>query len=178
MRADAWPGWQPAGELESLIKCGAFDRMNPNRRQLLAGYEAISSSLDAVKQKNLDGQLGFFDTMAGTAREEYVFPDVEDFPFMERLNLEKGSHRHVSVRPSAGEEYADLIPRLGTAKISHVALEEYDNKQADILCIVSARQSKATRSGDTMAFLTVEDTTGAMEGLWFFPKFCSGTANC
>lgn len=154
--------------MESLIKCGAFDRMNPNRRQLLAGYEAISSSLDAVKQKNLDGQLGFFDTMAGTAREEYVFPDVEDFPFMERLNLEKEvTGMYLSGHPLG--EYADLIPRLGTAKISHVALEEYDNKQADILCIVSARQSKATRSGDTMAFLTVEDTTGAMEVL-VFPK--------
>lgn len=154
--------------MESLIKCGAFDRMNPNRRQLLAGYEAISSSLDAVKQKNLDGQLGFFDTMAGTAREEYVFPDVEDFPFMERLNLEKEvTGMYLSGHPLG--EYADLIPRLGTAKISHVALEEYDNKQADILCIVSARQSKATRSGDTMAFLTVEDTTGSMEVL-VFPK--------
>ena len=154
--------------MESLIKCGAFDRMNSNRRQLLAGYEAISSSLDAVKQKNLDGQLGFFDTMAGTAREEYVFPDVEDFPFMERLNLEKEvTGMYLSGHPLG--EYADLIPRLGTAKISHVALEEYDNKQVDILCIVSARQSKATRSGDTMAFLTVEDTTGAMEVL-VFPK--------
>ena len=154
--------------MESLIKCGAFDRMNPNRRQLLAGYEAISSSLDAVKQKNLDGQLGFFDTMAGTAREEYVFPDVEDFPFMERLNLEKEvTGMYLSGHPLG--EYADLIPKLGTAKISHVALEEYDNKQADILCIVSARQSKATRSGDTMAFLTVEDTTGSMEVL-VFPK--------
>ena len=154
--------------MESLIKCGAFDRMNPNRRQLLAGYEAISSSLDAVKQKNLDGQLGFFDTMAGTAREEYVFPDVEDFPFMERLNLEKEvTGMYLSGHPLG--EYADLIPKLGTAKISHVALEEYDNKQVDILCIVSARQSKATRSGDTMAFLTVEDTTGAMEVL-VFPK--------
>ena len=154
--------------MESLIKCGAFDRMNPNRRQLLAGYEAISSSMDAVKQKNLDGQLGFFDTMAGTAREEYVFPDVEDFPFMERLNLEKEvTGMYLSGHPLG--EYADLIPRLGTAKISHVALEEYDNKQVDILCIVSARQSKATRSGDTMAFLTVEDTTGAMEVL-VFPK--------
>ncbi len=50
-----------------------------------------------------------------------------------------------------------------------MALEEYDNKQVDILCIVSARQTKATRSGDTMAFLTVEDTTGSMEVL-VFPK--------
>ena len=154
--------------MESLIKCGAFDRMNPNRRQLLAGYEVISSGLDAVKQKNLEGQLGFFDTMADAPREEYVFPAVEDFPFMERLNLEKEvTGMYLSGHPLG--EYADLIPRLGTAKISHVALEEYDNKQVDILCIVGARQSKATRNGDTMAFLTVEDTTGSMEAL-AFPK--------
>lgn len=128
----------------------------------------ISSGLDAVKQKNLEGQLGFFDTMADAPREEYVFPAVEDFPFMERLNLEKEvTGMYLSGHPLG--EYADLIPRLGTAKISHVALEEYDNKQVDILCIVGARQSKATRSGDTMAFLTVEDTTGSMEAL-AFPK--------
>ncbi|MDD3192919.1 MAG: DNA polymerase III subunit alpha [Oscillospiraceae bacterium] len=154
--------------MESLIKCGAFDRMNPNRRQLLAGYEAISSSLDAVKQKNLEGQLGFFDTMADAQPEEYAFPEMEDFPFMDRLNLEKEvTGMYLSGHPLG--EYADLIPKLGTAKISHVALEEYDNKQVDILCIISARQSKATRSGDTMAFLTVEDTTGSVEVL-VFPK--------
>ncbi|MGN0625060.1 MAG: DNA polymerase III subunit alpha [Oscillospiraceae bacterium] len=154
--------------MESLIKCGAFDRMNPNRRQLLAGYEVISNSLDTVKQKNLEGQLGFFDTMADAQKEEYAFPDVEDFPFMERLNLEKEvTGMYLSGHPLG--EYADLIPKLGTAKISHVALEEYDNKQTDILCIISARQSKATRGGDTMAFLTVEDTTGSMEVL-VFPK--------
>ncbi|MCI9405999.1 MAG: DNA polymerase III subunit alpha [Oscillospiraceae bacterium] len=154
--------------MESLIKCGAFDRMNPNRRQLLIGYESISSGLDAVRQKNLEGQLGFFDTMGEAVQEEYDLPDLEDFPFMERLNLEKEvTGMYLSGHPLG--EYAPLIPRLGTAKIAHVALEEYDNRRVDILCIVSARQSKATRTGDTMAFLTVEDTTGPIEVL-VFPK--------
>ncbi len=154
--------------MESLIKCGAFDRFGANRRQLLVGYESISSGLDAVKQKNLEGQLGFFDTMEDAPLEEYDFPDIEDFPFMERLNLEKEvTGMYLSGHPL--KEYAEMIPLLGTAKISHVALEEYDNKRVDILCIVSARQSKATRSGDTMAFLTVEDTTGSIETL-VFPK--------
>ncbi len=154
--------------MESLIKCGAFDRMNPNRRQLLAGYESISSSLDAVRQKNLEGQLGFFDTMEDAPKQEYEFPPMEDFPPMERLNLEKEvTGMYLSGHPLG--EYTDLIPKLGTAKIAHVAREEYDNQRVEILGIVSARQSKATRAGDTMAFLTVEDTTGSMEAL-VFPK--------
>ncbi|MFQ9847687.1 MAG: hypothetical protein ACLRXC_12760 [[Clostridium] leptum] len=60
------------------VKCGAFDRMNPNRRQLLAGYEVISSGLDAVKQKNLEDSWAFRHH-GRRAREEYVFPAVEDF---------------------------------------------------------------------------------------------------
>jgi len=157
--------------LESLIKSGAFDRIHPNRRQLLMGYEPLLAGLDAVKQKNLEGQLGFFDMMADQPKEEYQFPQLEDFPLSEKLSQEKEvTGMYLSGHPLG--EYADLIPRLGTAKIAHVALEEYDNKMVDILGIVSARQTKATRSGDTMAFVTVEDTTGSIEML-VFPKILS-----
>ena len=45
---------------------------------------------------------------------------------MERLNLEKEvTGMYLSGHPLG--EYADLIPKLGTAKISHVALEEYED---------------------------------------------------
>ncbi|MCI5800678.1 MAG: DNA polymerase III subunit alpha [Oscillospiraceae bacterium] len=152
--------------MESLIKCGALDRFSENRRQMLLGYELLSESISETRQKNLEGQLGFFDTMENVKKERYRLPDVEDFPYMERLNLEREvTGMYLSGHPLG--QYAKLIPQLGTAKISQISSEEYDGKTVDILCIVAAKQLKTTRSGDAMAFVTLEDTTGTMEMLVF-----------
>ena len=45
--------------LESLVKCGALDGLDANRRQMLQSLPVVMETLEADKRRNIDGQLGF-----------------------------------------------------------------------------------------------------------------------
>ena len=47
--------------IESLVKCGAFDGMGANRRQMCAVIDPIIEELDNTKRRNVEGQIGFGD---------------------------------------------------------------------------------------------------------------------
>ena len=49
--------------IESLIKCGAFDTLGANRRQMLMGMNEIIDELDSKKRRNVEGQIGLFDSI-------------------------------------------------------------------------------------------------------------------
>ncbi len=46
--------------VESLIKAGAFDSIDPNRRALLPIHEAAIDSVVGLKRKQADGQFDLF----------------------------------------------------------------------------------------------------------------------
>lgn len=153
--------------MESLIKCGALDGFGANRRQLLTGYDGLLSGLDDVKNKNVAGQVSLFERVSADApREEYRLPSVEDFPLSERLAMEKETTGlFLSGHPM--NEFQDIITKIGARKILEASDESFDGRQVEIIAIITAKSIKTTRRNDTMAFLTIEDTTGSMEVLAF-----------
>ncbi|WP_312644462.1 DNA polymerase III subunit alpha [Hydrogenoanaerobacterium sp.] len=155
--------------MESLIKCGALDSFGVNRRQMLLGYEAVLANLDEIKNKNIAGQVSFFEIAAAEIKkEEYTLPNVEEFTLRERLEMEKDTTGlFLSGHPVS--EYQSAIATIGAHKILEVANEHYDNVPVDIVAIIVGKSVKTTRKNDTMAFLTIEDTTGSMEVV-VFPK--------
>src|SRR5690606_34107561 len=48
-------------QIESLIKCGAFDFLNVHRSQLMAIYERTIDSIVNQKKRNVEGQFSLFD---------------------------------------------------------------------------------------------------------------------
>jgi len=155
--------------MESLIKCGALDSFSANRRQMLLGYEAVLANLDEIKNKNVAGQVSFFDTVqTEVKKEEYQLPNVDDFSLMERLEMEKDTTGLFLSGHPVGE-YQEVIGKIGAHKILEVTSEHYDNVPVDIVAIIIGKSVKTTRKNDTMAFLTIEDTTGSMEVV-VFPK--------
>lgn len=154
--------------IESLIKCGALDGFNANRRCMMAGYEGLLDGLDEIKNKNVAGQVSFFDTVVTQKKSEYLLPNVADYTLRERLEMEKETTGlFISGHPVS--EYQPVIQKIGAHKILEVANENYDNVPVEIVAIVVAKSIKTTKKNDTMAFLTIEDTTGSMEVL-VFPK--------
>ena len=153
--------------MESLIKCGALDGFGANRRQLLMGYDGLLSGLDDMKNKNVAGQVSLFESISTDApREEYRLPQVEDFPLSERLDMEKETTGlFLSGHPM--NEFQDVIAKIGARKILEASDESFDGRQVEIVAIITAKSVKTTRRNDTMAFLTIEDTTGSMEVLAF-----------
>ncbi len=53
--------------LENLIKCGACDCFGLYRSQMLQIYEAVLDSVANSRRKNVDGQMGLFDSFADDA---------------------------------------------------------------------------------------------------------------
>lgn len=153
--------------IESLIKCGALDSFGANRRQMLTGYEAVLGNLDEIKNKNVAGQVSLFETVsAGTPKEEYRLPDVTDYSLAERLAMEKETTGLFLSGHPVGE-YQAAIKAIGAKRILEVANEGYDNLPVEIIAIITGKSVKTTRRNETMAFLTIEDTTGSMEAMVF-----------
>lgn len=157
--------------IESFIKSGAMDCFGYNRRQLLLGYGQIMADIDEKHKNNLEGQLNLFEApeVQLTNSNSYHLPEAEEFPPQVLLAMEKEvTGLYVSGHPLS--RYQDVVRRLGSQFIADATAGEHmDGEKVEVLCIITKKKTKATRSGETMAFVTVEDNTGSAEML-VFPK--------
>ena len=164
--------------IESLIKCGAFDGLGANRRQMYNVIDEIIEELDSSKRKNVDGQIGFAD-LSGESNDDiginsgsFNYPDVEEFPEEILLKYEKEvSGMYLSGHPM--KKYNSISEKLRCARISDITDEENakykDNDRVTLLGLIGSIKKKITKNDSTMAFLNLEDTTGGVEVI-VFPK--------
>nr|WP_319488248.1 DNA polymerase III subunit alpha [uncultured Caproiciproducens sp.] len=161
--------------LESLIKCGALDDLGVNRRQMLTSVGNIIDHLDDDKRRNVDGQMGFFDTGVQTDEEEYSIADMPDFSLTDKLSMEKEvTGMYLSGHPMA--EYINQYNAIHASRTGEILDDAregggrfHDGDTATLLGIIVSVKMKVTKSNSTMAFITLEDMFGSMEVL-VFPK--------
>ena len=164
--------------LENLIKCGAFDGLGANRRQMMNSIEPILEELEASKRRNVDGQIGFGDIAASDDNDDYItpvsfiYPDADEFTNEQLLKYEKEvSGMYLSGHPMI--KYQNIADKLKCAKINDILDDEAgkykDNDRVLVLGLLSSVRKKITKNDSTMAFLNVEDTTGGIEVI-VFPK--------
>ncbi len=75
--------------IEVLIKTGGFDKLDKNRATLIVNYERIISYEEKKRLGANNGQASLFEEAGIKEFADYVYEDVEEFPLMEKLNLEK-----------------------------------------------------------------------------------------
>ena len=160
--------------LESLIKCGALDSLGANRRQMLTVAKSVLDDLEYEKRKNIDGQMSLFETSPDIKEQSsVVYPDLPEFSLVDLLSMEKDmAGMYLSGHPIS--EYEWFSNKYKTDRIGDIITNEGERKYKDtdkvrLLCIVSRFRSQLTKSNQMMAFLTVEDRSGALE-LVIFPK--------
>ena len=163
--------------IESLVKCGAFDGMGANRRQMCAVIDPIIEELDNTKRRNVEGQIGFGDLSSGSAAEptelksSFAYSPAEEFSPEMLLKYEKEvAGMYLSGHPMA--QYRELSKALKCAQIGDIAAEESrykDNDRVLLLGLITSAKKKITKSDATMAFLNFEDMTGSIEVI-VFPK--------
>ncbi len=162
--------------VESLIKSGALDNLNINRRQMLYMLPIIVAQLDTDRNRNISGQIGFFDegsTFAGSNEPEV--PSMSEIPYNEMLALEKDiTGLYLSGHPMKEYEYisehikADKISEL----ISSNENEKYtDNCSVKVFGLILKVDRKTTKSGATMCFVEIEDLTGTIECIVFSKQY-------
>ena len=165
--------------LESLIKAGAFDGLEPSRHGMLESVEAILKIIENDARQNLEGQLDLFSALSGEdagRNEDYTVPRLAEYGAGELLKMEKEvSGLYLSGHPL--DAYREQIQKISTCTIAQLQGEEakdFDNQMVTILCTVVKNKIMTTKSNTLMSFTMVEDLTGTMEML-VFPRVL---ANC
>ena len=161
--------------LENLIKCGAFDALEPSRRGMLECVEGILKSVETDMRCNLEGQMDLFGMMSGETAEpagnDYKVPKLSEYPSGELLKMEKEvSGLYLSGHPL--DAYREQIAKISTCTVAQLQGEnarQFDEKNVTLLCTVVKNKVMTTKSNTLMAFTTIEDLTGSME-LLVFPR--------
>ena len=161
--------------LETLIYCGAFDLVQPNRKQLINDIDVVISWAQQRSKEKASGQLNLFDMMNGNSlgKTQDVFeqapstPTVEDYPLPEKLRLEKEYIGfYVSDHPLKAIDRAAQI--LAPISLSTLSEQKARQKVSAVVMLNSVRKI-ITKKGDPMAFVQLEDITGEAEGT-IFPR--------
>lgn len=163
--------------LESLIKCGAFDKMGYKRAQLLDAAPALIDSIAQSRRKNLEGQFDLFGG-GGDAPSTPMLrlnPTLPEFSRRELMAMEKDmTGLYLSGHPM--DEYRESAKACGAVAINAIlsdfAREEgaqtfRDEQRIVVAGVVAAAKTKTTKNNTLMAYVTVEDDTGAIELLVF-----------
>ena len=169
--------------VEGLIKSGALDGLGSNRQEMLVNLPDVIDDLDSSRRRNIEGQIGFFDLLNNeSSNSEFVMKKMDEFPLQTKLLMEKETTGlYISSHPM--EEYDDLSKKMKCDAIIDIlnADDDYNSKYIDsysvkVMGIISNITRKQTKSGDTMAFVTIEDVNGSIEVI-VFPKLFSKYSN-
>lgn len=163
--------------VENLIKAGALDCLEGNRKQKLLIYQQVMDNIQQEKKNSIDGQLSLLDLVGEEEKKDYIIqlPDVEEYEKETLLAYEKEVLGiYISGHPL--EQYTELLARNATAKTSDFLPDEdtglphlLDGTRVVIGGMITNKTIKYTRNNQVMAFLTVEDLIGTVEVI-VFPK--------
>lgn len=159
--------------LEALIQCGAFDKIDNNRQQLVNDLEGVIKWAQDRKKDRESGQGNLFDLLGGMSFGQSVnkyesapkSKIVKDFDKQEKLRLEKELLGfYVSEHPLKNFLQMNQDPDV-------VTLEQLADKKGKVSVIVtiSAIKPVVTKKGEKMAILQLEDLTHQIKAV-VFPK--------
>ena len=164
--------------VESLIKCGAFDSLGYKRSQLMEVYGQVLDGIAQQRRKNLEGQ---FDLFGGGGEDEssgipeLVLPNLPEYSRSQLMTMERETtglyltgHPMDEYREAARNAKAAPIGAILSDFAKEDGPETYrDEQRLSIAGIVASSKTKTTKNNTLMAYVTLEDDTGAMELLVF-----------
>ena len=166
--------------VESLILSGAFDKFGINRRTLMAVHSEYMDRVSTANKKKDDRQISLFGTILDEDEGlELEYPKMTEYSSKERLTLEKTVLGiYFSGHPLA--DYKEQFDNFtfNTSVLGFYEEDEEGNKTYTEINegehvvmggIITEFTRLATRSGQTMAFVKVEDLYGQIEAI-LFPK--------
>lgn len=163
--------------IENLIKSGAMDSLKANRRQMMMGYGPIMDSVSQDKKNKVSGQMDLFSLLSDDTKEEYKIklPNVSEYSKEELLAAEKEVMGiYVSGHPL--EEYEAVMSKNINATTAQFEVDEElgvpgvkDQQNVVIGGMITDKTIKNTKTGKSMAFITIEDLLGTVEVI-IFPK--------
>jgi DNA polymerase-3 subunit alpha len=163
--------------VECLIKAGAFDSLTGTRAGLLASLDHAMESGQRRQRDREEGQVSLFDLGGGGATAPVTAPAaarVPEWPQEEMLAFEREVLGfYLSGHPL--EQYREVARRIGAVSAGDLAARS-TGARVLLLGQVSAFTESATKSGNRMAFVTLELVDGSVP-VTIFPepyRSCAG----
>jgi DNA polymerase-3 subunit alpha len=154
--------------IESLIKCGAFDSLGAARAQLMAVADKAMEAGAGTQRERIQGQVSLLDVLeaeGGLSHQAGAMPDIPEWSPNQRLAAEKETLGfYVTGHPLT--DYRDVIAKVAAVTTDRLAACQ-DEETVTLCAIVSAVKEITTKSGERMAFVTLEDMAGTVETVAF-----------
>jgi len=172
--------------LESLIKCGCFDGLGANRRQLMMVCQTVIDNVADHNRRNVDGQIDLFGMSENNENKSFgsiELPDLPEYSKGELTRMEREvTGLYLSGHPM--DEFKNAVKRIGAVNIGDILADftaaaeppingkvkqaKYkDNQKVVIAGVIESVKTKPTRNNTLMAYLTIDDGTGNIEMLAF-----------
>ncbi|MSP94667.1 MAG: DNA polymerase III subunit alpha [Alphaproteobacteria bacterium] len=151
---------------ESLVRAGAFDALNKNRKQLVESVDIILGSAARNSRDRDAGQESLFGG-ADMARESLPLTATNDWPVHERLTEEFSAIGfYLSGHPL--DSYAQALKRLGVANYVDILNDaRRSSVKATVAGTVIRKQERRGRNGEPFAFIALSDPSGMFEVMVF-----------
>ena len=163
-------------QVETLIKCGAFDGLGLFRSQILSEYENIVDGVVLKSKNNLAGQMDMFG-MGGIEAPAFSYPDLPDLSIREKLMMEKeASGMYFSGHML--DNYSRHCEDIRFINISELMGKDeggsylYSERDRVTVCgMISSLSLKTTKNQEQMAFFQLEDKYANCECIVFAKKY-------
>ena len=153
-------------QMENLIRAGALDSLNRNRRQLLTGLERILREAATAHQDRTSDQMGLFGGSGGAvSAPEVKLDNIADWNPMERLKEEFDAVGfYLSAHPLA--TYENMLAKQRVASFADVLAQGRPGHRRMAGTLVAMKE-RTSAKGARYAFVSFSDTTGTFEGIMF-----------
>ncbi len=161
--------------VESLIKAGAFDSVDPNRRALFTIHEDAINSVVGIKRKQAEGQFDLFSDLDDSAEQDGMgdamvsVPDVEEWDKKTKLNFEREMlGLYVSDHPLSGMQ--SVLSSLREMSIAHLidrAGTMPDGQQVTVAGLITNVDRRVSKKGNPWAIVTIEDLESSIQCMFF-----------
>ncbi len=154
--------------LEALIKAGAFHSTGGKRSQLMTVCEqAIQMGVQEQKdrQSKQTSLFGGGDAQKAQALDAKLLPEMAEWKDAELLAREKEALGfYLTSHPL--EQHRETIERFATARTCEL-VETAEGSDVTVGGVVTGLRTMLDKRGNTMAFVTLEDFSGTVDGVVF-----------
>ena len=153
--------------LEGLIKSGALDGLEDNRRQMLYNIEGTLAAVEAEHKFSAEGQLNLFDDMGESV--DFVPEKQTEMDEALKLALEKeATGLYLSGHPM--DKYSNFVSNAGFATISDIISERFsDGQRVTVAGLISGLKVKQLKNNNILATAFIEDISASV-GLTVFSR--------
>ena len=159
-------------QLEGLVKAGAFDNINNNRKSIYESIPKIILKSKNISENKLANQTALFETH--DINNDEILEGIEDWSIDERLSKEFQSLGfYISDHPL--NQYKEVFNDYNIIEFVKFN-EDTKSKESNIACTVLKVQEKKTQKGSSYAIVKFSDLSSVFE-LFIFSEIFEMSRN-